>query len=123
MHTTPGSDTHFDAGIDPALSMPAHIAAARPMTTAVLMATSSPASLHCCLALITRVTVAPLAAAPVAFTPGGATAPHTPCQSALRLPLNSAVHLPALTGISMGFGMGVTRRPKPPKFPKRSFDS
>ncbi len=107
MRTAPGSDTHFDAGIDPALLMPAYIAAALTMVKAVLMATSLPASPHCSLALVTRFYVAPLTGSPVALTPGVTTAPRTTVATALRLPRASAVCLPALTGVFMGVGMGL----------------
>ena len=107
MRTAPGSDTHFDAGIDPALSMPAYIAAALTMVEAVLMATSLPASPHCSLALVTRVYVAPLTGSPVASPPGVTTAPRTTLPTALLLPPDSAVCLPALTGVFMGVGMGL----------------
>jgi len=107
MRTAPGSDTHFDAGIDPALSMPAHTAAALAMAEAVLMATSLPASPHGSLALITRAYVAPRTGAFVASPPGVTTAPRTPLPTALLLPPDRAVGLPALTGVPMGFGMGL----------------
>ena len=107
MHTGPGSDTHFDAGIDPDLSMPARTAAALAMAEAVLMATSLPASPHCSLALVTRVYVAPFTGAFVALTPGVTTAPRTPLPTALLLAPECAVGLPALTGVPMGFGMGL----------------
>lgn len=113
MRTAPGSDTHFDADIDPALSMPAHIAAALAMAEAVLMATSLPASPHCSLALVTRVYVAPLTGAPVASTPGVTIAPRTPLSTALLLPSDSAVCLPDCTGVPMGVGMGLAVPAKP----------